>query len=115
MSPGRVQDPEGAKTITLRYNTPAGAIATIIKRRFLITCYTEQNTSRLRLYPALTTRITSGARSGAKNILIYDTHMHPLTALDPVNCGPGTTPRDMSTWAVNTLTVMEQFEPTRTH
>ena len=29
MSPGKVQDPEGAKTITLSYNTPAGAIAAI--------------------------------------------------------------------------------------
>jgi hypothetical protein len=47
MSPGRVQDPEGAKTITLSYNTPAGAIDAIIKRRFLITCYTEQDTGRL--------------------------------------------------------------------
>ena len=47
MSPGRVQDPEGAKTITISYNSPAGAIAAIVKRRFLISCYTEQDTGRL--------------------------------------------------------------------
>jgi hypothetical protein len=40
MSPGRVQDPEGAKQITLSYTSPAGAIAAIINRRFFITCYT---------------------------------------------------------------------------
>jgi hypothetical protein len=87
MSPGRVQDPEGAKTITLNYNTPAGSIATIIKRIFLITCYTEQDTGRLRLEPALTAGAVAWAMSGAKKILIYDSHMHHLSALDPVNCG----------------------------
>ena len=111
MSPGRVQDPEGAKKITLSYNTPAGAIAAITKRRFLITCYTEHDTSRLRLDPALTSGTTAGARSGAKKILIYDSYMHPLSALDPVNCGPGTTPRDKTTWVGNTLKVMEHFDP----
>ncbi len=87
MSPGRVQDPEGAKTITLSYNTPSGAITSIIKRIFLITCYTEQDTGRLRLDPALNAGTTTGARSGAKKTLIYDSHMHPLSAPDPVNCG----------------------------
>ena len=37
--------------------------------------------------------------------------MHPLSALDPISCGPGTTLRYKSTWAVNTLKIMEQFEP----
>ena len=78
MSPGRIQDPEGEKTITLSYNTPAGAIGAIIKRRFLITCYKEQDTGRLRLDPALTAGTTARERSGAKKILIYDSHMHPL-------------------------------------
>jgi len=87
MSPGRVQDPEGAKTITLSYNTPAGAIAAIIKRRFLITCYTEQDTGRLRLDPALTTGTTAGARSGAKKILIYDSHA-PLVNTRPNQLRP---------------------------
>ena len=37
MPPGWVQYPKGAKSITTSYNSPAGAIAAIIKLRFLIT------------------------------------------------------------------------------
>jgi len=35
--------------------------------------------------------------------------MHPLSALDLVNRGPGTTPRDRNTWVITTLKVMEHF------
>ena len=87
MSPRRVQDPKGAKIIALRHNSPAGAIAAITKRRFLITCYTEHDTSRLRLDLVLTPDITLGARICAKKILIYDALIHPLSHLDPKNCG----------------------------
>jgi len=35
-----------------------------------------------------------------------------LSTLDPISCGQGTTPRDKSTWVVNTLNkTMEHFEP----
>ena len=114
MSPGRGQDPKGTKTITLIYNTPTGAIAAIVKRRFIITCYTGQDTGRLRLDPTLSAGSSAGTRNGAKNILIYDSHMHPLSAQDPINCSVCTTPMDRSTRVVNTLKVMENFEPITT-
>ena len=44
MSPWRVEEPEGAKIIALSYKKAAGAIATIIKQRFVITCFTEAET-----------------------------------------------------------------------
>ena len=44
-----------------------------------------------------------------KKILIYDTHIHPLSDLDQSNCGPGTIIRDISAWVINTLIVMEIF------
>ena len=59
--------------------------------------------------PALTSGQTAGSHSGAKKILIYDTHPHPLSSLDPINCGQGTTPRDRNTWVINTLKVLEHF------
>ena len=85
MSPRRVQDLEGAKSITISYNSPAGAIAAIVNRRFLITCYTEQDTGRLRLDPTLTAGITAGERTSAKKILIYDAH---IQTLNPFRLGP---------------------------
>jgi hypothetical protein len=72
MSPGRLQDPEGAKTVVISYASTAGAIAGVIKRKFQITSYTKPNTGRLRVDPSLTTGITRGAHAGAKKILIYD-------------------------------------------
>jgi len=109
MSPRRVQDPEGAKTVVISFNTVTKAVVAVIKRRFLITCYTEAETGRLRLDPALTTGQTAGSHSGAKKILIYDTRPHPLSSLYPISCGPGTTPRDRNTWVINTLKVLEHF------
>jgi hypothetical protein len=109
MSPGRVQDPEGAKTITISFNTAAGAVAAIVKRRFLITCYTEPDVDRLRLDASLTASDTTGARKGAKKILIYDRVMHLLNSLDPSKCGMGITTRDRATWAVTALELLEQF------
>ena len=76
---------------------------------FLITCYTEPGTGRLRLDVALTAGDTTGARKGAKKILIYDSVMHPLSSLDPSKCGMGITTRDRATWALTTLKMLEQF------
>ena len=95
--------------ITTSFNTAAGAFAAIIKRKFLITCYTEADTCRLRLNAALTTGDTVGAMKGAKKILIYDNIMHPLNILDPSKCGTNITTRDRATWAVTTLKLLEQF------
>jgi hypothetical protein len=109
MSPGKVQDPEGAKMIIVSFNTAAGAVASIIKRRFLITCYTEADTCRLRLDAALTAGDKAGVMKGAKNILIYDSNMHPISSMDPSKCGTCITARDRATWAVTTLKFLEQF------
>ena len=97
MSPERVQDPEAAKMITVSFNTAAGVVAAIIKRRFLITCYTEADTNRLRLDAALTSGDTTGAKKGAKKILIYDSIMHPLSNLDPSKCRTCIITRDLAT------------------
>jgi hypothetical protein len=102
-APRRVQDPEGAKVKVLRYNSSVGAIAAIIERRFLITCYTKHDTGRdLRLDPTLTAGNAVGARTCANQI-------HPLSDLNSSNCGPGTTNRGKSAWVINTLKVVEQF------
>ena len=63
---------------------------------------------------ALTAGTQTGARNGDKKILIYDSNMHPLLALDPINCSVGPTPIDRRTWVVNTVKLMENFEPITT-
>jgi hypothetical protein len=83
VSPERVQDPEGAKTLVVIYRTTSGATTTIIKRRFQVTCYIEPDTGRLRVDPAFTTGIIRGSHTGAKKNLIYDAFVHPQSDLDP--------------------------------
>jgi len=92
------------------YKTTAGATSAIVKRMFQITCYTEPDTGRLRVDPALTAGLITGSHSGAKKILIYDAYVHPQSDLDPGNCGAGTTLRDRNAWVVNTLKRMDQFQ-----
>ena len=109
MSPGRVHDPAGAKIIVLSYKTVAGAVASVIKHRFVITCFTEAETGRLRLDPVLTTGRTTGAQPGAKKILIYDATPHSISDLNPPKYGPGTTPRDRQQWAIHMLKQVEEL------
>jgi hypothetical protein len=49
MSTGRVKDPERAKTIILSYKTAARAVAAIQRQNLKIVCFTDTNTSRLRV------------------------------------------------------------------
>ncbi len=77
MTPRRVQDPEGAKMKTISFHATAGAVAAVVKRRFLLTCYTEEETGRLRLDAALTTGDTVGAMKGAPKNDIRQQHAPP--------------------------------------
>ena len=49
MSTGRVQVPEGAKTIILSYKTAARAVAAIHMQNFKIVYFTDTHTGRLRV------------------------------------------------------------------
>ena len=49
MPTGRVQDPEGAKTIILSYKTAAGAVAAMQRQKLKIVCFTNTHTGRLRV------------------------------------------------------------------
>jgi hypothetical protein len=55
MSPGRIQDPEGAKHLVISYQTAAGAIATISRHRFPMMTYKEALTCRLKVEEKVTT------------------------------------------------------------
>lgn len=87
----------------------AGAVTTAIKHMFLLACYTDENTGRLRLDEALTSGRTGGAHQGAKNKLIYDTVPHLLSDLNPAKCGLGATTRDRQKGAEDMLKQVEQL------
>jgi hypothetical protein len=55
MTPGRIQDPEGYKTIVVSFKTAAGAITTIQRHTLRFVCYSDTNNERLKIDMATTT------------------------------------------------------------
>ena len=76
MTPGRIQDPEGAKNVIISFKTTAGAEAAIHRQTFKIGCFKDTPRGRLRV----DTQATSGGKhdptkQGLRGILIYRSHM----------------------------------------
>ena len=78
MTPGIIQDPEGAKTIVVSFKTTAEAITTILRQTLRFVCYSDTNNGRLKIDMATT---IGGKHNpsllGQRVMLIYKTHMHP--------------------------------------
>ena len=55
MTPDRIQDPEGAKTIVASFKSAAGAIAAIQRQTLRYVCYSDADNGRLRIDRAATT------------------------------------------------------------
>jgi len=87
MSTGRVQDPEGAKTIILSYKTFAGAVATIHRQNLKIVSFGDSNTGRLRVDKQATTGGKQDpSMQGRRMVLIYKTSMRSGSSLNPAQC-----------------------------
>jgi hypothetical protein len=80
MSPGTIQDPEGARTLVASFCTAAGAAAAIVKRKFSLFCYQDLNTGRLRLDRTLTAGGRNAGRPEQKTLLLYNSFPHPMSS-----------------------------------
>ena len=54
MTPGRIQDPEGAKTFVVSFKTAAGAILAVHRQTYKIVSFRDNNNGRLRVDTAAT-------------------------------------------------------------
>ena len=111
MTLGRIQDPEGAKTIVVSFKTTAGAIATIQRQTLRFVCYNGTVSGRLKIDMAATT----GGRQnpslhGRRMMLIYSSHMHPEALLDPEHCTPESDARAKSSWLHAHIKTVDQYE-----
>jgi hypothetical protein len=89
MTPGRIQDPKGAKTIVASFKFATGAITTIQRQTLRFVCYIDTNSGRLRIDMAATTGEKQNPSLIRRRLmLIYRTHMHPESSLDPEHCTP---------------------------
>jgi len=75
MSPGRIQDPEGAKHLVVSYQSTAGATTTIIRGRFPLMAYKDVLTGRLRVEERMTVGDLRNPTEGSKKLLIYTTNI----------------------------------------
>ncbi len=87
MTPGRLQDPERAKTIVVSLKTAAGAILAIQRQTYKIVCFRDTNNGRLRVD---TTTTVGGnqdpTKQGRRVIMIYKAHMYTKASLDLERC-----------------------------
>jgi hypothetical protein len=87
MSTGRIQDPEGAKTIILSFKTTAGAALAISRHNIKLICFADVTTGRLRVdADAIAGGKQDNNAPGRRTILIYKTNMHPGSTLNPELC-----------------------------
>ena len=99
MTPGKIQNPEGAKTIVASFKSAAGAITAIQRQTLRFVCYSDTNSGRLRVDMATTTRGKQNpSLIGRRVMLIYRTHMHPESSLDPEHCTPKSDAKARSSW-----------------
>jgi len=113
MSTGRVQDPEGAKTIILSYKTAARAVAAIQRQNLKIVCFTDSHTGMLRVdNPATMGGKQDPSMQGKRMVLIYMTIMHSSSSLSPSQCTQRTDRNARQKWLITILQQMEQYQPT---
>jgi hypothetical protein len=104
MTPGRIQDPEGAKTAIISFKTTAGAVAAIHRQTYKIVCFRDATGGRLRV----DTTATAGgkhdpSKHGLRSILIYKSHMYKEASLDPERCTQKSDQKARNLWVANQI------------
>ncbi len=99
MTPGRIQDPEGAKTVVVSLQTAAGAILAVHRQTYKIVCFRDNDIGRLRV----DTSATIGGKQdmnkqGRMVILIYKAHMYTEVSLDPERCTHKSNEKAIRNW-----------------
>jgi hypothetical protein len=102
MTPGRIQDREGAKILVISFKIAAGAVATVHMQTFKIVCFGDVVGGRLRVDTTTTTRGKQVPnKQGRKSILIYKSHMYKEASLDPERCSFKVDQKARNQWVAN--------------
>jgi hypothetical protein len=83
MTPGRIQDPNGAQTVIISFETTSGSVAAILRQTYKNFCFRNATGGRLRVDAAA---IAGGkkdpSKHGLRSILIYKSHIYTEASLD---------------------------------
>ena len=111
MTPGRIQDPEGAKTAIISFKTAAGTIAAIHMQTYKIVCFRDAAGGRLRVETAA---IAGGkhdsSKQGLRNILIYKSHVYKKATLDQERCSHKSDQKARNMWVANQIKNLGHYE-----
>jgi hypothetical protein len=101
MTPGRIQDPEGAKIMVIFFKTTPGAILAIQRPTYKIVCFKDTISGRLKVdLDATAGGKQNPALQGSWVILIYKTYMHTESTLDPERCAYKSDPGMRIKWII---------------
>ena len=115
MSPGRIQDAEGAKQLVISYQTAAGAAASIIRGKFPLMTYKDALTCKLKFDERMTTRYMRHLAEGSKKMRVYLASTHPISILSPAGCTSKSTCKERATWIAATLPQLDNYPDTVTY
>jgi hypothetical protein len=102
MNPGRIQDPEGAKTVIISFKRAVEGVAAIHRQTCEIVRFKNTSRGRLRVDEATTKRGKWGpAKHDRRSILIYKPHMYTEASLDPERCIIKTDQQARNKWVAN--------------
>ena len=111
MTPGRIHDPEGAKTAIISFKTAAGAVSTIHRQTYKIVCFRDATGGRLRVDTAATTGGKQDpSKHGLRSILIYKLHMYKEASLDPKRCTQKSDHKAKNLWVANHIRQLGHYE-----
>jgi hypothetical protein len=111
MTPGRIQDLEGANTFLVSFKTATGAILVVQRHTYKIVSFRDINSGRLGVDMAATTGGKHDMnKEGRRVILIYKAHMYKEATLDPERCSYKSDEKARRIWLQTHLRQIDQYE-----
>ena len=111
MTPGRIQDPEGAKTVIISFKTTTRAVAATHKQTYKIFCFKDATGGRLRVDAAATTGGKhEPSKHGLRSILIYKCHMYTEASLDSERCSHKSDQKARNLWVASQIRQLGHYE-----
>jgi hypothetical protein len=111
MTPGRIQDLEGAKPVIILFKTIIGAVAALHKQTYKIVCFKNTSRGRLRVDAAATTvGKHDPAKQGRRIILIRRSHMYTEASLDQERCSLKADQQAKSKWVEDQVRQQGHFD-----
>ena len=111
MTPGTIQDHEGAKNMVISFKTAPGAILAVQRQTYKIACFRDVNIGRLKVdLNATAEGKQNPALHSSRVILIYNIYMHTEATLEPERCSYKSDAGTRGKWITKQIQQVHQHE-----